>query len=52
MNILMIGDSSGNDDEGMKKIGHKLSASLGAIPKTNAKFALVKELFLNPKDFG
>ena len=52
MNILMIGDSSGNDDEGMKKIGHKLSASLGAIPKTNAKFASVKEIFLNPKDVG
>jgi glycosyltransferase involved in cell wall biosynthesis len=52
MNILLIGDPSGNDDEGMKKIGCKLTASLGAIPNTNVRFAAVKEVFLNPNDFG
>jgi len=51
MKILLLGDPSGNDDEGMKKIGHSLSASLGAIPKTSARFAAVKEVFLNPETF-
>lgn len=52
MNILLIGDPSGNDDEGMKKIGRKLSASLEATPNINARFAAVKEVFLNPNAFG
>ena len=52
MNIVLIGDPTGNDDEGMKKIGHNLSASLGGIPKTNSRFMAVRDLFLNPKNFG
>ena len=52
MNILLIGDPSGNADEGMKKIGRELSASLGATPNINARFAAVKEVFLNPNAFG
>ncbi len=51
MKILLIGDPTGNIDEGMKKIGHKLCSFFGALPKTNVQFASVKEVLLEPKAF-
>ncbi|MBA7687619.1 hypothetical protein ES703_96083 [subsurface metagenome] len=51
MKILLIGDPSGNADEGMKKIGRELCTYLGAIPKTNVQFAATEEVLLKPNAF-
>ena len=51
MNILLLGDPSDKDDEGMRKIGINLTVSLGAIPKINAQFASLKQVCLKPKSF-
>ena len=52
MKILLIGDPTGNADEGMKKIGHKLCSFLGAIPKTNVQFVSVNEVLLKTNSFS
>ena len=52
LRILLIGDTSGNPDEGMKKTGHKLSELLCSNRDINVAFASVPEVLRNRASFG
>ncbi|MDG1720358.1 MAG: glycosyltransferase, partial [Bacteroidia bacterium] len=47
MNILILGDNSGNDDEGMKKIARKIALQLNRNDDCNVQFASLKEVLFN-----
>ena len=51
MNILIICDSSGNDDEGMKKISRKIGLQLNQNNKCKVQLASLKEVLFNLKDY-
>lgn len=51
MNILIVGDPSGNDDEGMKKIGRRLAAVYSTAMEKPVRVASVKEIFTKPGRF-
>lgn len=50
--ILLIGDTSGRPDEGMKKIANKLSCLLCSNNDINVAFVSVPESLRNPHSFG
>tara|TARA_Y100000741_G_scaffold365141_1_gene359627 strand:- start:6940 stop:7923 length:984 start_codon:yes stop_codon:yes gene_type:complete len=51
MNILIICDNSGNDDEGMKKISRKIGLQLNQNNKCKVQLASLKEVLFNLKDY-
>tara|TARA_B100000965_G_C19570888_1_gene749076 strand:- start:275 stop:1243 length:969 start_codon:yes stop_codon:yes gene_type:complete len=51
MNIIIIGDTSGNPDEAMKKIGLNLSIYLNKINNINSSFLCIEELLINRKKY-
>jgi len=51
MNILILCDNSGNDDEGMKKISRKIGLQLNKNNKCKVKLASLKEVLFNLQDY-
>lgn len=52
LRILLIGDTSGKPDEGMKKIAHRLSSILCSRNGMNVRLVSVPEAMRNPRSFG
>ncbi len=52
LGILLIGDTSGKPDEGMKKIANRLSILLNSHSDMNVAFVSVSEVLRNPSSFG
>tara|TARA_B110000238_G_scaffold201212_1_gene256271 strand:- start:4738 stop:5721 length:984 start_codon:yes stop_codon:yes gene_type:complete len=51
MNILILCDNSGNDDEGMKKISRKIALQLNQNNKCKVQLASLKEVLFNLQDY-
>lgn len=52
MKILLVGDTSGNPDEGMKRIAHELSDLFSSNPDMKVLFASVPDVLSNRRYFG
>lgn len=52
MKVLLIGDTSGNPDEGMKNVSYRLKEYLNQIDNCDAYFVSLIEVIRNRKKFG
>ena len=51
MKVLLIGDTSGNTDEGMKKVSFRLAESLNVFPDCEVLFLSMSEVFKNRSSY-
>ena len=52
MKILLIGDTSGNPDEGMKKVSYRLCEQLNKFENCQVKFISLKEVIQNRRQYN